>query len=293
MQNQEIIDVHTHCFTGRRHLPEVARQLAELGRQGLRRVAVVGLVNTILDAEAVWNLLPRYENRGDPLFHEAQDLLELTRLTADALVPLVDTRHLWGEVPAALSGYLEQGFRGIKGIYLPDRENDLGVAGVPETFGITLKAYRRREWEIVAFAHARELPLIYHLDARRHGDVMQALLDDFPGIRVNFPHFGISRSAFRKVLDRYPNVFTDLSSMLPHIRNNPESYRDFITHYPDRVCFGSDAFLYSLDTVSDYIKVVRELKLPPETEARVFSLNPTRFLGSALGEPKNEGSAQP
>ena len=279
---REIIDVHTHCFTGRWHAEQVARQLADLREQGLRRLAVVGLVNTHLDAEAVWNLLPRYENRGGPLFHEAEDLLELTRLSGKALVPLVDTRHLWGDVPLALQGYLNQGFRGIKGIYLPDRENDLGVGGVPETFGITLEEYRRREWDIVAFAHARELPLIYHLDARRYGDVMQALLDDFPGVRVNFPHFGISRSAFRKVLDRYPNVYTDLSSMLPHIRNNPESYRDFITHYPDRVCFGSDAFLYTLDTVSDYIQVVRDLNLPQEIEEQVFSLNPARFLGGAL-----------
>ena len=279
---QEIIDVHVHCFTGRGNWDLVSRQLADLARAGLRRLAVSGMVNTRLDADAVWNLLPTYENLGGPLFHEADDLLELTRLSGHALVPLVDTRHLWGTVPDALQGYLDQGFRGIKGIYLPDNGNDLGVGNVPDTFGITLEEYRRREWEIFAFAQARDLPLLYHMDARRYGDLMQALLEDFPGIRVNFPHFGISRSAFRKVLDRYPNVFTDLSSMLPHLRKNPESYRDFIMHYSDRVCFGSDAFLYTLDTVLDYIQVVRDLKLPQEVEEQVFSLNPLRFLGDAL-----------
>ena len=279
---QEIIDVHTHCFTGLGDWEQVSCQLGALRRAGLTRVAVVGLVNTQLDAEAVWNLLPRYENRGNPLFHEASDLLELTRLSGQALIPLVDTRHLSGDVPVALKGYLEQGFRGVKGIYLADNDNDLGVGNVPDSFGITLEQYQRREWEIFAFAHHHDLPLLYHMDARRYGDLMHALLDDFPGVRVNFPHFGISRSAFGKVLERYPNVCTDLSSMLPHIRKNPASYRDFIMHYPDRVCFGSDAFLYTLDTVFDYIDVVRELNLPDEIEAQVFSLNPARFLGSAL-----------
>lgn len=283
--SQEIIDVHTHCFIGRGDCEQVSRQLAALATAGLRKMAVLGLVNTQLDAEAVWNLLPRCENRGNPLFHEAEDLLELAGLTGQILVPLVDTRHLSGDVARALEGYLQQGFRGVKGIYLADNENDLGVGNVPETFGITLEQYQRREWEIFAFAHARDLPLIYHMDARRYGDLMQALLEDFPGVRVNFPHFGIGRKAFTKILDRYPNVYTDISSMLPHIRRDPDSYRDFIMHYPDRVCFGSDALLYTLDTIFDYIQVVRELNLPQEIEAQVFSLNPTGFLGAALAEP--------
>jgi len=288
---QEIIDVHVHCFTGRGDWQLVRSQLASLQQAGLRRVAVVGLVNTRLDAEAVWNLLPRFDNLGDPLFHEAEDLLALTALSDEALVPLVDTRHLWGKVPDALQGYLDRGFRGIKGIYLQDNENDVGVGNVPDSFGITLQQYQRREWEIFDFAHSRDLPLLYHMDARRFGDLMQALLDDFPGVRVNFPHFGISRKAFCKVLDRYPNVFTDLSSMLPHMRGNPESYRDFIMHYPDRVCFGSDAMLYSLGTVADYIQMVRDLNLPREVEDQVFSLNPTRFLGSALERTVMESAA--
>lgn len=93
---------------------------------------------------------------------------------------------------------------------------------------------------------------------------------------------GISRKALSKILDRYPNVFTDIASLLPHIRNNPESYRDFIMHYPDRVCFGSDAFLYQIETVLDYIAMLNDLKLPEEIETQVFNGNPAIFLGCAL-----------
>jgi predicted TIM-barrel fold metal-dependent hydrolase len=287
LMSQDIIDVHLHCFTGKWHAEAVLRDLAVLRREGLRHLAVVGLINTHLDADAMWNLIPSYvENRGDPLFHEAEDLLELARQANPFILPLVDTRHLWGDVNATLQECLDQGFRGIKGIYLADDDNDLGVGNVPDTFNISLEQYHRREWEIFAFAEAHDLPLLYHMDAKRHGDLMGALLEDFPRVRVNFAHFGIGRSAFRKFLDRYPYVYTDMASMLPHMQSNPSSYRDFIMHYPDRVCFGSDALLHSTGAVLDYIHMVRGLGLPEEIESRVFSENPTRFLGRALMNPQ-------
>jgi hypothetical protein len=280
----EIIDVHMHCFTGRWHADAVTHGIEKLRSEGVRNLVVVGLVNTHLDTETMWNLIPEYvENRGDPHFHEADDLLELTRISGEVIVPLVDTRHLWGDVSAALHGYLKSGFKGIKGIYL-DEGNDIGVRSVAETFGITLEQYRRREWEIFAFAEAHDLPLLYHIDARRHADVMTALLNDFPRVRVEFAHMGIGRKAFSAILDRYPNVFTDFAGMLHHVRNSPASYRDFIVHYADRVCFASDALLYQSEIILDYIQMVKELKLPEEVEAQVFNGNPVRFLGSALGD---------
>lgn len=281
----DIIDVHTHCFTGRGDVEAVSRGLEMLRREGLRHMAVLGMVNTHLDSETMWNLTPRHvENRGDPLLHEAEELLELARLTGPLILPFVDTRHLWGDVPTLLRGYIGQGFRGIKGIYLADNENDIGVGNVPDTFGITLEQYQRREWEIFAFAESHDLPLVYHMDARRYGDVMRAMLDDFPRVRFDFAHFGIGRRAFRKILDRYPNVYTDFAGMLKYIQNNPASYRDFIMHYPDRICFASDALLYAPEAVLDYIRMVKELKLPEEVEEQLFSGNPARFLGRALGD---------
>jgi predicted TIM-barrel fold metal-dependent hydrolase len=101
-------------------------------------------------------------------------------------------------------------------------------------------------------------------------------------MRINFPHFGIGRKAFRQILDRYPNVYTDIAYMLPHIQNNPTSYSDFINYYPDRVCFGTDALIYQPEIVLDYIELLRSLKLPGEIEDKVFSENPRRFLGRAL-----------
>jgi hypothetical protein len=281
--SQEVIDVHMHCFTGLQQADAVLHDLDRLRQAGVRHLVVVGLVNTRLDRKQMWNVIPEFvENHGDERFFEVDNLLELTRLSEGMIVPLVDTRHLCGEVAPALQGYLARGFKGIKGIYLADDGNDLGVRGVPETLGITLEQYRKREWEIFAFAEANDLPLLYHLDARRHGDVMEALLRDFPKVRVEFAHLGIGRKAFSGILDRYPNVFTDFAGMLPHIANSPASYRDFFLRYADRVCFATDALLYQAATVFDYIEMLRELKLPADVEARIFSGNALRFLGRAL-----------
>ncbi len=281
--NTGIIDVHMHCFTGRNHAESVVRDMEKLRSAAVRHLVVVALINTKLDSDAMWDLIPSFvDNQGDTRFHEVDDLLELSGLSDRMIVPLVDTRHLWGDVADVLLGHIRRGFKGIKSIYLPDNENDLGVRSVPDTFGISLEQYRRREWEIFSFAQAGDLPLLYHMDARRYGDEMMALLDDFPQVRVNFAHLGISRTAISRILDRYPNVYTDIASLISFIRSNPESYRDFIMHYPDRVCFGSDSFLYQAETVLDYISVVKALKLPQEIEKQLFYDNPVRFLGNAL-----------
>ncbi|MGK2906336.1 MAG: amidohydrolase family protein [Desulfuromonadales bacterium] len=278
--SQEIIDVHCHFFAGQKQAGLVSSGLARLSKAGVRHMAVMGLVNTELAVLDIGKLIPEgFDNLGDPLFYEADDLLLFTRESAGMLFPMVDTRCLNGDVPSLLQHYVELGFRGIKGLYLADDGNDLNVSSIPETFGISLEQYHQREWQIFSFAEANGLPVLYHMDANRYGDVMQAILDDFPRLRINFPHFGIGRKAFRKVLDSNDNVYTDIAFMAPHIRNNPESYRDFISYYPDRVCFGSDALLYQPEIVLEYIELVMSLKMPEELEARVLAGNPRRFLG--------------
>lgn len=282
-QRQEIIDVHCHCFAGCAQAGPVSEGLARLRDAGVRHMAVMGLVNTRFNLQEIWKLIPEgFDNLGDPLFYEVDALLQFSRDSHGMLFPLVDTRCLAGDVPSLLQGYLAQGFLGIKGLYLADDGNDLHLAGIPEVFGISLEQYHQREWQIFAFAEAHDLPVVYHMDANRYGDVMRAILDDFPRLRINFPHFGISRKALARILDRYPNVYTDIAYMLPHIRGNPASYADFISHYPDRVCFGSDALLYQPEIVLDYIQLVRKLRLPGEMENQLFSGNPRRFLGSSL-----------
>lgn len=280
---RKVIDVHTHCFTTRREAARVGAGLAALGAEGLRHIVAVGLVNTELPREEAQRLVPGWvENRGDPCLNEAGDLLALAAEHGPAILPFVDTRHLPADPAPRLRAYVAQGFAGFKGLYLPDGRNDLGVPGIPEVLGLTAEAYRRREWEIFACAEELGSPVVYHIDARRHGEVLGALLTDFPSVRLDAAHLGLGRRAFAAFLERHPNLYTDLASLLPHARQDPKGYRDFLLHFPDRVCFGTDAFLYDLEAAKPYVHLVAELGLPAELEAAVFWDNPVRFLGSAL-----------
>jgi len=281
-QTQEIIDVHCHCFAGLEQNEAVSSGFARLREAGVNHLAVMGLVNKRLNEQDVWKLIPQgFPNLGNPLFNEADALLQFAQQSDGMLFPMLDTRMLNEGVPGFLDQHLKRGFRGIKGLYLADSSNDLGLSSIPDTFGISLQQYLNREWEIFAFAEAMDLPVLYHMDANRYGDTMHAILDDFPHLRINFPHFGIGRKAFSKILDRYSNVYTDIAYLLPHIQNDPVGYADFIGHYQDRVCFGSDALLYQTEIVLEYIKLVRSLKLPAAIKTKVFSANPRRFLGLA------------
>ncbi len=282
---QEIIDVHCHFFAGLEQAETVERGLADLREAGLSHLAVMGLVNPGLNTQEVRRLIPEgFDNLGDPLFNEADALLHFTRQSEGLLFPMLDTRMLNGAIPDFLAEQVTRGFRGIKGLYLADYGNDLRLSSVPDVFGISLKQYQQREWEIFAFAEANNLPVLYHMDARRYGDVMSAILEDFPRLRINFPHFGIGRRAFSKILDRYPNAYTDIAYMRPHIQQDPASYADFIRHYPDRVCFGSDALIYQPEIVLDYISLVRSLKLTEDLEMAIFSDNPRSYLGLNTGK---------
>jgi hypothetical protein len=283
--SQEIIDVHCHFFAGAQQAEIVAQGFARLRDAGLSQIAVMGLVNTRFSAAEMDGLIPAgFANHGDPRFYEVDCLLEFARQHAGLLFPMVDTRCMTGSAPQLLEDYIGRGFRGVKGIYLADEGNDLKLASIPKLFGLSLKQFHAREWQIFEFAESRNLPLLYHMDVSRYQDVCLALLADFPRLRINFPHFGISRRALSKILDRYPNVYTDIAYMRPHIRNNPQSYRDFIRHYPDRVCFGTDALLYQPEIILQYIDLVRSLQLPIELESAIFSHNPRAFLGLSVSK---------
>lgn len=278
--NRDIIDVHCHCFAGPGQAEQIQSGLVGLREAGLVHLAVMGLANTRLDQNRIRRLIPAgFEHLGDPLFYEVDDLLAFERSSGGMIFPLLDTRGLIGPLAPRLEDYTDRGFRGLKGLFLVDDRNDLQVSSIPAVLGLNRSQYLAREWEMFDFARANSLPVVYHMDARLYADEMRAILDDFPGLRIDFPHFGISRKALGKILDHYPDVFTDIAFMRPHIMRDPAGYRDFIHHYPDRVCFGSDALLYQPEVVLDYIQLVKELQLSPELETRVFSLNPRNFLG--------------
>ncbi len=82
-----------------------------------------------------------------------------------------------------------------------------------------------------------------------------------------------------KLLDRFPALVTDISSLGPQIAADPASYRAFILQYADRVMLGSDVIAsIDLRPVLGYVDHVRGLGLPDEVEKAVLVGNARHFL---------------
>jgi predicted TIM-barrel fold metal-dependent hydrolase len=145
--------------------------------------------------------------------------------------------------------------------------------------GLSRAAYLDAQRAVFDASAGRNVPLVYHADLTLHGGFVEEYLQAHPQLRVNIPHFGFSRKRMAALLDRYPALMTDISSLGPYMDTNPGSYRNFILDYPDRVMLGSDTIAsHDMRIAMEYVHRVRALELAPQVEAGVLAGNARRFL---------------
>jgi hypothetical protein len=85
--------------------------------------------------------------------------------------------------------------------------------------------------------------VLFHVDLRRYGNFVEEMLRSHPATNFNVPHFGSSRKALSHLLENYPNCYTDTSSLVPFMIEDPVSYKSFIRQFQDRILYGSDALI--------------------------------------------------
>jgi predicted TIM-barrel fold metal-dependent hydrolase len=107
---------------------------------------------------------------------------------------------------------------------------------------------------------------------------------------VIVPHFGVtfftpgdaSWRDFERMIDTYPNLYTDTSfgtrailiSGLEAVNQNPDTFRAFIKKYSDRVLFGTDMVITgnrekSVEWIADVIRACRSML---ETKAYAYAI---------------------
>lgn len=107
-------------------------------------------------------------------------------------------------------------------------------------------------------------------------------------------------------LDRYPNLFVDLSARIGELGRQPYTARWFLTQYADRVLFGTDmtpsAKIYRiyyrcLETADEYFEYgggqgryrIYGLDLPNDVLCQIYHENACRLIpGLELSGQKNE-----
>jgi predicted TIM-barrel fold metal-dependent hydrolase len=159
-------------------------------------------------------------------------------------------------VEEKIKRYSQRGFKGLKLLYVPEEDTTLRIGGMEKTFGRTGKQSEKITSLIIENASSQGMPILMHVDLRRYGNFVEEMIGSYPMTNFNIPHFGFSRRAISILLDRYPNCYTDISSLVSFMEKDPASYRSFIEQYQDRVLFGSDAVISQPEEVQSTLEFV-------------------------------------
>lgn len=224
--------------------------------------------------------------------------IDVSRVSRDDLLSFQEFKGLWEAEPhkMELLTFLDirawngkgdllewwgEGHTGLKNILILGA--DVEKMRMPELRhapGISEEEYLAAHRKMFSWAAQRELPLHYHVDLSLHSSFVEECLSAAPNLRVSIPHLGFSRKKMAGMLKRYPNLMSDISSLLPFIKEAPAAYRSFIEEFPDRVMLGSDAIACDdLKLPGEYVDCVKNLGLSEELQAAVLGTNAQRFLG--------------
>ena len=284
-----LIDIHTHwCLFGREPV-EVMVELEWLEAGGFEKVVVFPLPGLGAPPEKVLDMVPG-------AYRELTGL-NPARTANDDLESWLDFERRWRERPRTmevlsfldvrgwngktdLSVWWGKGHAGLKSIIIEEEDGaKMHMPPLRQVPGLTRTAYLDAQRAVFDASSRFKVPLVYHADLTLHCGFVEECLQAHPMLRVNVPHLGFSRKRMAELLDRYPALMTDISSLGPYMDTDPASYRDFILDYPNRVMLGSDAIAsHDMRIAMEYADRVRGLDLPPHIEAGVLAGNARCFL---------------
>lgn len=278
----KFIDVHYHWFIDGVDETELRRSFRALRSAGLEKVAIGQIDNFGLDQALIKNLAPTYakdyagpETANEPLSVPA--FMERGGF-GDMLVPVIDVRCLAGDVKKRLEPYATRGYKAIKSLFVPEKDDNLGTDSFMRTLGLSYNSYLQLHEQIFAFAREHAMAIIFHADVRQYAEPVTHLLSKYKEVLLDIPHFGCSRAAFRPYLEKYDNCFSDPASLLPHMVRDPEGYRDYLEKYNEKVLFGTDSCAFCPEEGILYLNFLHEVDLGEEALKRILYENPKKFL---------------
>ncbi|MDJ0865958.1 MAG: amidohydrolase family protein [Myxococcota bacterium] len=304
-----VIDVHEHVVDAY----HAERLLAAMDRFGIERTCLMG------SSWYTFTLNPRF---GFERWEQNNErLLAIRREHPDRFCVFVTLDPEAFDALARLQQYVAKGADGVK-LYLGHG----GQHGKGPFHVMPLDDPRLRP--LFAWLEQTQLPITLHVNLIKYRDEFVRLMDAFPELRVNVPHFGLHKNTAKRLarlealLERYPNLYTDVSfgwhqfhlegfEALAKWRTRS---RDWLTRNRDKVMFASDMVLeqskddaYIDDTLRSYFQLLESRKfrffmeprwlmhglaLDDETLRAIYETTPRRFLrmdGAATAPGRAEG----
>lgn len=157
---------------------------------------------------------------------------------------------------------------------------------------------------VYAYCQEIRLPICWHVNLTKYRAEFERVMQRYPNLVVIVPHFGVTffrpRDAefreFQRLLDTYPNLYTDTSfgtreilvQGLEAVNQDPEAFRQFFAKYADRTLFGTDMVITgNKEKTPEWIEaVIRACRDVLEKDAYYFFMG-ARGSAYALKSGKN------
>ena len=226
-----IIDVHEHILSS--HQAE-RFQLAVAGHN-LIGIGLVGSPREVLFE------VPEEKARFADAAWNNNELLKISRSDPAGFYAFAtyspDDHHILGK----LKRFIANGGRGLKLYNGHYRFYD--IFNIPLDAPHLMPVYR--------YCEANRIPITYHVNSRYYWKELKHILDTYPNLVVNLPHFCMSLvnlDRIAEIFNAYPHVYTDIScgegelayTTLAYISKYRDLYRELIITYKTRFLFAAD-----------------------------------------------------
>ncbi len=292
----KIIDVHEHL----KGEPEAKMLLKEMDKLGIQRTSLMGSTTYTLTLNPIYGFEGWKDNN--------ESLLKVKKAHPGRFAVFVTFDPCDDEDKVALvKDYLARGADGVK-LYL-------GHGAHTPKFAFHCEPIDAPNMEpFFAFAEDAQIPIVLHVNLGKYWDEMLDVLEKHPYLRVNMPHFGLSKNSGQKLkrlaflLNRYPYAYTDVS--FGYYTYQLDGYenlamwrsrsKEWLTQERDKVMFASDMVLepskdqpYIENTLRAYMqflekerwrvflvpsKTMHGMGLDDETLHHIYEVAPHNFL---------------
>ena len=278
-------DAHVH-FLYSCPTDELARIFKALENMGLAGMNVLAIAESPPEIGTVLKMIPgAYHPRfNDRALENQRDPFPVLNL-ADRLkiIPFLDARFIEDQIEEKIKIFHQKGFKGLKLLYVPEEDLEYRIGGMKKTFGRSPKKSEEITELLIENASSHGMSILMHADLRKYGEFVGEMIRSHPQTNFNIPHFGFSRKAISLLLDNYPNCYTDLSSLRTFMEKDPDSYRDFIRRYRDRILFGSDAIISQPENIHSALTFLEGFLNNAEIFSKLVNENYLVFHGISNG----------
>lgn len=226
-----VVDVHEHLQSSN----GVHKLAMAMDHNSLSTVVLVASPLEILgraDGEKAGFTNPEWNNN---------ELLQISRSAPERFLAFATYSPADTHVLQKLKVFIKRGGKGLKlynGHYL-----------FYDMFHIRLDAPHMME--VYAWCEENHIPIIFHANSRYYWSELTHILDAYPRLTINLPHFCMSLVDLDRIcelFDRYENVYSDISlgegklayTSLEYISRYRDLFRTLVLKYKTRFLFGAD-----------------------------------------------------